>query len=336
MAIVHFLNVGNGDCSVIEHSSQRVTVIDVCKARDPSDARVALDKAIRALTATSSPRGNFNQKDNPENPIEYLRARGISAIHRFILSHPDMDHMDGIKAFFDAFPVTNFWDTDNTAEKEFAQGSPFDEADWELYERLRRGAIPGITRLALHAGTVGKYWNQTEDGSSSDGLHVLAPTAKLVGEANACRDFNDCSYVVLYRVENFKILFCGDSHDKTWEHILANHPDEIRNVDVLVAPHHGRHSDRDFSFLDVTLPLLTLFGNAPSEHLAYQAWSQRGLAYVTNNQAGTVILDVSAGGLRVLFTNEAYARRVDPQARYDAALNAWHAATFAARKAMAA
>src|SRR5262245_58558066 len=129
MAIVHFLNVGNGDCSIIRHSSGRVTVIDVCKARDPNDARVTLEKAMRALTAASSPKGNFNQKDYPENPIEYLRGQGISTIHRFILSHPDMDHMDGIKALSDAFTITNFWDTDNTAQKDFAEGSPFNEED---------------------------------------------------------------------------------------------------------------------------------------------------------------------------------------------------------------
>lgn len=336
MAIVHFLNVGNGDCSIIEHVSKRVSVIDVCKARDPDGTRATLEKAMRALAATSSPKGHFNQKENPENPIEYLRNRGISAIHRFILSHPDMDHMDGLKALFEAFAVRNFWDTNNTAMKEFAEGTPFDAEDWEFYERLRRDEIVDVTRLALHAGAVGNYWNKTDDGSSPDGLHVLAPTADLVCDANACGDFNDCSYVILYRTGDFRILFCGDSHDKTWEHILANHADEISNVDVLVAPHHGRHSDRDFSFLDVTRPSLTLFGNAPSEHLAYQAWSQRGLAYVTNNQAGTVILDVSSSGMRVLFTNEVYARRIDYQATYDAALKGWHVATIGARKTLAA
>ena len=30
MATIHFLNVKDGDCSVIEHNSGHVTVIDVC------------------------------------------------------------------------------------------------------------------------------------------------------------------------------------------------------------------------------------------------------------------------------------------------------------------
>jgi competence protein ComEC len=69
----------------------------------------------------------------------------------------------------------------------------------------------------------------------------------------------------------------------------------------------------DFSFLDTVKPALTLFGNAKSEHLAYDKWANRGLAYVTNNQAGNVILDPDQDSyLRVYVTcqkfAEAYAR----------------------------
>ena len=32
MATIHFLNVKEGDCSIIEHNSGHKTVIDVCNA----------------------------------------------------------------------------------------------------------------------------------------------------------------------------------------------------------------------------------------------------------------------------------------------------------------
>src|SRR5205807_6583268 len=103
-----------------------------------------------------------------------------------------------------------------------------------------------------------------------------------------------CSYVILYKTDNHRILFGGDSHDDTWERILANHKDDVSDVDVLVAPHHGRSSDRSYEFLDVVNPALTLFGNAPSEHLAYGAFSSRDLPIITNNQAGCVLLDTES------------------------------------------
>ena len=60
--------------------------------------------------------GNFQQKKYPVNPISYMNDRGISSIFRYVQTHPDMDHMDGIEALFDEFNPTNFWDTANTKE----------------------------------------------------------------------------------------------------------------------------------------------------------------------------------------------------------------------------
>lgn len=33
MTKIHFLNVQNGDCSIIKHGAGRISVIDVCCAR---------------------------------------------------------------------------------------------------------------------------------------------------------------------------------------------------------------------------------------------------------------------------------------------------------------
>ena len=47
----------------------------------------------------------------------------------------------------------------------------------------------------------------------------------------------------------------------TINHLLEKHQPDISDLDVLIAPHHGRDSDKDFSFLDVMKPKLTLVGN---------------------------------------------------------------------------
>ena len=96
---------------------------------------------------------------------------------------------------------------------------------------------------------------------------MLAPTPALIAAANRCDDFNDGSYVILYRSAGGRVLFGGDSHDATWEYILTNHADDVRDVDLLIAPHHGRRSGRRYDFLDVVNPALTFFGNADSDHL---------------------------------------------------------------------
>jgi len=66
MPVVHFLNVSDGDCSIIQHVSGRVTMIDVCKA-GPVDNYEEGRKKIAAAGETGVI-GNFNQREYPVNP----------------------------------------------------------------------------------------------------------------------------------------------------------------------------------------------------------------------------------------------------------------------------
>ncbi len=326
MGIFHFLNVRNGDCSVIQHPSGHVTVVDVYNASSEEERALTAE-----ATAADAVRGNFNQKAYPVNPIEYLEQFDIDAVFRFILTHPDMDHMGGIREFFQALSPTNFWDTANTCEKDdFGKGGPHDEEDWLFYKNLRdEDPNTDPKRLVLNAGASGKYFNKGEDGNGGgDGLHVLAPTKTLIQAGNEADDFNDSSYVILYRSNAGRILLAGDSHDKTWEHILKNHADDVRDVDLLLAPHHGRKSDRSYEFLDVVNPALTFFGNANSEHLAYGAWNSRGLPFITNNQANCIVVDTNGTSMSVYVTNEAFARMRNPSTYYVAARKAYYLRTI--------
>lgn len=329
MGIFHFLNVKHGDCSIIQHPSSHVTVVDVCNARRNTfdDRMVQLRKALAGVDASlGRVPGNFNQKDYPVNPILYMKDRGIDSIFRFILTHPDMDHMDGIKDLFAEFGPLNFWDTANTCEKDDFGNGPYREEDWLFYKWLRdENREGGPRRLTLHAGDRAKYFNRQEDGSGGgDGLYVLAPTKELMADCRDRDDYNDGSYVILYRSNAGRILMAGDSHDGTWDHILANHAEEVADVELLIAPHHGRDSGRSYDFLNVVRPKLTFFGNANSEHLAYGAWSRRGLPIITNNQADCMVVDTNGSHMQVYVTNGSFALARNPAATYFEAYRAWY------------
>ncbi len=246
MPTLHFLNVGQGDCTWIKHGDGKNTLIDVCNARESVkksylselNRSIIVDEAVR-----KGIRGNFRQKDYPVNPIEYLKSFGEDSIHRFILTHPDMDHMDGLGALFDEFEPVNFWDSDNRKEIESFNESRYDSQDWVLYKSLRAGERKTPKRLALFSGSKGAYYNRGDNGEpGGNGLFILAPTEEILANANQSGDFNDCSYVLLYMVGGKRILFGGDSHDVSWQHILTHHRVDVENVDLLIAPHHGRDS----------------------------------------------------------------------------------------------
>ena len=89
MAKIHFLNVDEGDCSIIQHDNGKVTMIDICCGNiiEQQPSIVAFCKE-----SANSVKGNFNMKAYPTNPVEYIK--------------------DGIcQAFLDTFRLTRIWIT---------------------------------------------------------------------------------------------------------------------------------------------------------------------------------------------------------------------------------
>lgn len=333
MATIHFLNVLEGDCNIIQHDSGRLTVMDVSNAYNDvdTDAEKSVKESkeraeMRNRTHVPSNRTNYNQKSNPDNPIDYLKNHlNISNIFRFIISHPDMDHLDGIKDLYEEFHVSNTWDTDNDKHinlNGFFAG--YNKEDWEFYTKLRSGKINNTKRLTYFSKQTNKYYND-------DDITILCPTAELVKKGNETEDYNDASYAILFTPPKkdggkWKILLAGDTHDDSWDYILENHKSEISNIDILFAPHHGRDSDRNYDFLDTLKPKVTLFGNASSEHLAYTKYPK---IRITNNQAGYIILETSTEHLKVYVKNFEFAKDFRAERGWDAPqYNTKHKAYF--------
>lgn len=318
--VIYFLNVNEGDCNIICHDSDRVTVIDICNGNAGEEER--LDESVSYFAKS----GNYHQKDHPVDPIAFMNDIGITSIFRFVLTHPDMDHMDGIERLFKVYDVENFWDTANN--KTVEKGSDFGkykESDWDFYQSIRNSS-ESPKALNLLTGATGEYYNKPNGG---DGLYILAPTKDLVDEANENKDYNNLSYVILYKTHGHKIIFGGDSEDKEWDYILDNHKEEAKNVDILIAPHHGRTTGGNDKYLDVLNPKLTLFGNAKSDYLDYDSWNRRGLKHYTNNEGGSFALDTSHEyGIRVYCDYEKFAKSINTSTYYKPDIKGWYMETI--------
>ncbi len=325
----HFLNVKEGDCSIIKHgASQHIGVIDVCNARSASWSSLLTDIFKAASDARTKEGGNYGQKANPENPISYLKKFGESSIFRFALTHPDMDHMDGIKDLFTDFNPVNFYDTDNTKEMGPFQGSPYREEDWTFYKSLR-DQKPQTDPRRITLFPPGEGVHRTEDWNGNkpgDSFWTLAPTRELLAQANENpeSDYHDASYVFLWWTNAGRILVPGDSHDATWEYLISQYEEYLTDIELLIAPHHGRDSGRSYDFLKVLNPKMTFFGNARAEHMAYPAWRNRKLEYLTNNQAGSMVVDCTGENLSLYVTNKVYAQVKNPYSQYSEKHQAWY------------
>ena len=321
MSIIHFLNVKNGDCSIIEHTSGRISVIDICNGNETAETKKGNTSYVISEAVT---KGNFRQKDNPEDPISYLRKICVEDnIFRFILTHPDMDHMDGFKRLFKEFRVCNFWDIKNNKEIESFARSPYNVEDWLEYQKRKEKA------LHFYAGDQKVFFNADENGGEGDYLQILCPTQELVENANQTGNYNNASYVILYNEFGKKILFPCDSEDEEWDIILEEDKNKamLSNIDVLIAPHHGRKSGGNDEFLKVLRPKLTLFGNAKSKDLNYSDWYD--LPHYTNNQGGNFILDVKEEGIDVYCSNGVFAKSENGDTFFNNQLGAWFLLTIA-------
>ncbi|UTN06559.1 hypothetical protein L0669_11760 [Flavobacterium bizetiae] len=332
MSKIHFLNVLEGDCNIIQHDSGRISVIDVSNAYNDYDTAEEIKvrnseirKNMYLRTQVPTNKKDYKQKKTPDNPIQYLKKLKINSIFRFIITHPDMDHLDGIKDLFDEFSIQNIWDTCNSKGiSDKANSGGYNMDDWKFYKKIRDTEYKEPKRLTYYATNVNDYYNQ-------DYIQILSPTPELIKHCNDKENWNDSSYVLLYTPPkadggNWKILLAGDSEDKTWEYILNNFEEEVKNIDILFAPHHGRDSGRNYDFLATLNPTITLFGNASSKHLAYNSYPE---IRITNNQAGYIILDIQKDKISFYVKNYEFARdfrnnRKWSDPTFDKILDAYH------------
>lgn len=313
MAKVHILNVSPGDCTIIQHNSGRVTCIDICGGNLEVRQRAAALESrsatlLKAVATAEGHRGNFHMCERPSNPINYIKTFGIGKIFRLVVTHPDMDHMDGIDNLYREIGFSNFWDSGaRRAAPSFEGFYRYKKEDWDLYTQLINKEISDVRIGRRMAGDRFKFANRSEDGEGSDGLHILAPNNDLLCDPNENDDINEASYVIRYNSAGGNMIFAGDAHDDSWEFVIKNNPNLRSNCSFLLAPHHGRHSGRDYDFLDFLQPKLTVIGCSPSKYIDYSQWHRRGLEILTSNQAGNIVLETFHGGYSIYVENENFA-----------------------------
>jgi len=247
---VHFLNVGHGDCTIVEHPGGNVTVIDINNGTDidPTSAH-ELAESLGADTSSIEINELLGQKRlrtlaeagydiELTNPIEYLDAilNGRS-IFRYIQTHPDLDHMRGLTSLERKFSILNFWDTANDKEiKEFRSES--DREDWNTYQRLRKSTKDPKT-LVINRGDSRPYFHGYQEGG--DDIQILAPNPTLAALANEKDNHNNHSYIIRIRYREIDVLLPGDAEDAVWASLVEEYGNKLSTV-VLKASHHGRDS----------------------------------------------------------------------------------------------
>lgn len=261
MSIIKSFSVGDGDMFYVNHNSENFTIIDSCM--DENNKYVIVDELIRGFT-------------NKE-------------IIRFISTHPDEDHIQGLEYLDSKINILNFYCVKNEATKKI------ETADFKKYCELRdskdkafyiyKGCSrqwmnqEGVDKNGKHIGNSGIsiLWPDINNQDFKDALN----TAKEGGNAN------NISPIIQYGLENgITALWMGDLETEFMDKIKNNL--SVTKIDVLFAPHHGRKTGKvPAEILKILNPSVIIVGEADSEYLDYY----KGYNTITQNTAGNIILD---------------------------------------------
>lgn len=276
---VWFVNVGHGDCTIVQfpENPYRIMMVDICNSK-------SLDKNSKSeLLKEAGWTDNFMRKwyisagmghipeqvltemskyeDLLDDPIDLFESIfSEKSIFRFVLTHPDMDHMAGMHRLFEqegSINVVNFWDTENNKPDPDKTGSYYDPKDWEAYKKIRKTNTESPKVIHLYSEAKGKFY-------AEDGINILSPTKLLVDECNNSGDWNNLSQVLCIDYGKSSVLLPGDVEEKAQKQMVDKYGKNLKST-ILKAPHHGRESGFYKEFVENVNPDYTIVSTGKKE-----------------------------------------------------------------------
>jgi len=192
-------------------------------------------------------------KSELTDPIKFLQENYPGQrVWRFVLTHPDLDHMRGIKALYDKIGIDCFWDTKNTKTiRDFR--SDDDKLDWEFYQQLRTASF---TRNYTSGDSVFAFGKDENGNPGGDNIEILSPTTDLVRECNVASESNNLSFVLRVHHAGRSVLLAGDAENDAWETMAGHYGADLKS-DFLKASHHGRDTGYNLTAVKLISPIIT-------------------------------------------------------------------------------
>lgn len=269
---IHYLDVGQGDCTFIEF---------------PDDTTMMIDASIGSKA---------------DHIIEYVQDLGITQIDYFILTHSDNDHAGGTKKVFEAFEIVNVYRPFQVAIQ--SDGTPISEDLLKDYCSMTSASKTASYQNFVRAIYSETYTNSGETHSSNvyvsnDGMKIESTSERasfvfeffgpLIDSSEGEFVFeetkthgrptknygnaNDSSPVMLLEYKEKSFLFTGDASETVEKGVIEslepNEKTRFENVDVMQAGHHGSRTSNSEELLSITKPNYFVASAGSKEHYGH-------------------------------------------------------------------
>ena len=273
MLKINFLNVGKGNCTVVEHPTGRLSVIDIDNSR--------IDE----------------ENDTLQDPVDFInRNYPYKDIFRFILTHPDMDHMSGLAELIKHKTIHNFWDTDHdkVADEDKMHFGGYSADDWNVYQTIRVSETKPLSLKVLR--------NESRDFWNADNIEVLSPSLSLINLSKKTPDnnqhkYNHLSYVLRIEYKGIIALLGGDATIESWQEIYEHYGAKKLKAHVFLAPHHGSSANINKEVFKHINPEYVVISNHRGHQHDYTYYNSLATKQVyTTKHFGNITLEINADG----------------------------------------
>lgn len=215
----------------------------------------------------------------------HLKRLGVDTLDLLVASHNHSDHIGGADAVLDRIPVKNYLDNGHPATTQIQR---------RVLDRIRRKKV---TYLRATSRTI----------AIGDARLRIIPAPAIAGLDDG--EQNNRSVVVLLERGRFRALLSGDSEVEEQDALLK--ADQVPDVDVLKAAHHGSRNGVSAAWLARTRPEVVVisvgagnsYGHPHAE--ALRLYRSAGSRVLRTDQQGDVVIRVGPDGRYVVRTERA-------------------------------
>lgn len=266
---IAFVNVGQGDCIVIELPRRKsVIVIDAGGLLRFEQEEWKERKTVYEV--------------GRQVVVPYLKGRGMQTIDTFVLSHADADHVEGAEEVLREILVKEVHVTPGSIAKPVMNDF--------LYE-LEKTNTKLIEKMAGHKWQIGQT-----------AFEYLWPL-EIEYEGN-----ND-SLVLFVKHNAFRALFTGDLEQEGEKELIQLYEEKLRNIDLLKGGHHGSKTSSIEEFVTVTNPKFAVFMAGENNRYNHphidvvNRFESKNIPYATTGLDGTVEVSISENQIYIEKSN---------------------------------
>lgn len=206
----HFLNVGQGDTSLVELPNSQFMLVDCNQTEENTNILDYLKKVI--------------PKNNDKHHIDYV-----------VLTHPHKDHIKGLKDIIDdeEISVGEIWESGHRTRD--------DDGEYRNYIEIMNRNKPSIYKVGASSNPFAEF--------DDIRVYMFAPSSYVSEDdkEDPREAIHNRCMVMKIEYAGKSVLFTGDSSFSSWqERIVPNYSDEngeldknLLSSDVLSVSHHG-------------------------------------------------------------------------------------------------